>query len=129
MTYPHQPGSWTDPYQQPGYPVSGYPAYGYPAAATLPTNGTAVASMVVSIAAAFGLLCYGLGGYVGIVGAILGHVSRRQICARGEGGDGMALAGIITGWIATGLALIATAFLAYFIVLAVRQDPAFAESY
>jgi hypothetical protein len=37
------------------------------------------------------------------VGAILGHVARKQIRERGQQGDGMALAGIIVGWILTGL--------------------------
>jgi Domain of unknown function (DUF4190) len=135
MTYPEQSG-WTDPswsstpsptsYPTPGYPVSGpaqHPAYGYP---PFPpeTNGLAVASMVVSIVGAVGLVCYGLGGYLGIVGAILGHISRRQIRERGENGGGMALAGIITGWIAAGLAVIATVLIVVFVVLAVN-DPSF----
>jgi hypothetical protein len=34
---------------------------------------------------------------------VLGHVARKQIRERGQQGDGMALAGIIVGWILTGL--------------------------
>jgi hypothetical protein len=37
------------------------------------------------------------------VGAILGHVARKQIRQTGEQGEGMALAGIIVGWILTGI--------------------------
>jgi hypothetical protein len=40
------------------------------------------------------------------VGAILGHIARRQIRETGEDGDGMALAAIIVGWIITGLVLL-----------------------
>jgi hypothetical protein len=76
----------------------------------------AIAAMVVSIVGALGLCAYGVGGFIGLVGAILGHVARRQIRTRNEGGEGMALAGIIVGWIATGLAVIAAAFVVWFFV-------------
>jgi Domain of unknown function (DUF4190) len=151
MTHPEQPGGWTDPswstsppqgYPAQSYPTSGqpagypdpylpggYPAYGYPPVPVAPpTNGLAVASMVVSIVGAVGLVCYGLGGYLGVVGAILGHVSRRQIRERGGNGDGMALAGIITGWIAAGLAVIATVIIIILIVAAVN-DQSFDSGY
>ncbi len=139
-----QPGNPYDPNAQPmsgqpisgqpisGQPVSagqapyggyGYPAYGVPVAAGPKTNGLAIASMVVSLVGAVGLCGYGLGGYIGIVGAILGHVARRQIRERGEGGDGMALAGVIVGWIATALAILATIALVIFFVWAAGQDP------
>ena len=58
---------------------------------------------------------------IGVVGAILGHVSRKQIRERGEGGDGMALAGIIVGWIATALGLLIVAFFVVLVVFAVNQ--------
>jgi hypothetical protein len=90
---PAQPAAWTPP---PGYPP--YPGYVY--APARPTNGMAIASMVVSIASL--LVCAGLPG---IVGALLGHSARRQIRERGEEGDGMALAGVIVGWIGFGLGI------------------------
>lgn len=90
-----------------GYPAPGYPSpYGYQVAR--PTNGVAIASLVVSILAVAGLACYGLGGYLGLVGAVLGHVSRRQIRQQGGDGDGMALAGVIMGWLAAAIALLVT---------------------
>ena len=46
------------------------------------------------------------------VGAILGHVARRQIKQSGEGGDGLALAAIIIGWTLTGLVLVGCCVLA-----------------
>jgi hypothetical protein len=62
--------------------------------------------MVTSIVGAATLFCWGLGAIVGLVGAILGHVARRKIRTSGEGGDGMALAGIIVGWIVLALGVI-----------------------
>jgi len=105
-----------DPYRYgPGYAQQPPPA----------TNGMAVAALVVSVVGAAGLVCYGLGGYLGLVGAILGHVARRQIRQRGGSGDGMALAGVIVGWIALGLAVVATALLALFVVVMINSPGGF----
>ena len=94
-----------------GYPVApgygGYGAWGTPRK----TNGVAIASLIVSILGAFSLTCYGLGGVLGLVGAILGHVARRRIRANGTGGAGMALAGIIVGWVCTAIAVVSVAIL------------------
>jgi hypothetical protein len=146
MSYPQQPGNWQDPswpasqsygdpayqqpgYQQPGYQEPGYqqPAYpgsgapaspGYPYIAPAPhTNGLAIASLVVSLASI--VLC----GLPAIVGAILGHVARRQIRERGEAGDGMALAGIIVGWIVFGLSVVGIVLYVALVVWAVRNAP------
>ena len=40
------------------------------------------------------------------VGAILGHIAMKQIRQTGESGEGMAKAGIIIGWIITGLGIV-----------------------
>lgn len=111
-------------YAAPGYPAMGYPApaYGYPGTPPPTTNGLAIASMVVAIVGALGLCGYGLGGYLGAVGAIMGHVARKQIRERGESGEGMAMAGIIVGWIATGIAVIATIAIIVLIVWAANQE-------
>jgi hypothetical protein len=136
MSYPpQQPGNWSDqswpnpnqPYSDPGY--QGYPGYqasGAPAspgygygyggyAQPMPvrqTNGLAIASMVVSLASI--VIC----GYPAIVGAIMGHVARRQIRERGEDGDGMALTGVIVGWIVFALSVLGTlAYVIFFIWL------------
>jgi hypothetical protein len=92
-------------YGQPGQPAyqSGYPGQppGYPTgqpAAT--TNTMAIVSLVLSLA---GLLTW----ITAPVGAVLGHIARRQIRERGEQGEGMAMAGIIAGWIITGLGVLA----------------------
>ena len=109
MSQPQPYGDWQDPHQQPtqsAYPVPydasvappgyGYTAYPYPYAGPARTNGLAIASLVCSLAG----LAVGLSAPVG---AILGHIARKQIRERGEDGDGMALAGIIIGWVLTGL--------------------------
>ena len=62
------------------------------------TNGFAIASLVVSIAAS--LL------YLGWVGAIFGHVALSQIKRTGEKGRGLAIAGIVIGYSALALTVI-----------------------
>jgi hypothetical protein len=141
MSYPQQPGNWSDqswpnpnqpnqpnqPYSDPGYGgYSGYPGSGGPAgpgygygyggyAQPMPvrqTNGLAIAAMVVALAGI--LMC----GVPSIVGAIMGHVARRQIRERGEDGDGMALTGVIVGWIVFGLSVVGwLAYVVFFIWL------------
>ncbi len=71
-----------------GYP----PPYGYPFVRR--TNGLAVASMVLGI-----LWLYWIGS---ILALVFGYTARSQIRQRGEGGDGMAIAGIVLGWIGVG---------------------------
>jgi hypothetical protein len=103
MTDPNPQPPW-DPargYPPPAYPTSGYvappaayPGYGY--AGPAKTNGLAIAALVCALVGLFTCL-------PATVGAILGHVARRQIRERGEDGDGLALAGIIVGWIVTAL--------------------------
>jgi Domain of unknown function (DUF4190) len=75
---------------QSGQPYGGY-AYG---PVVPPTNGLAIASMIMAI----------LG--FGPIAAIMGHIARTQIRERGEQGDGFALAGIIVGWVTTGIWLL-----------------------
>jgi hypothetical protein len=70
-----------------------------------------------------GLCAYGLGGYLGIVGLVMGVVSRRQIREQGGDGDGLALAGIIIGSIATAIAVIATILIVVTIVSVANAQP------
>lgn len=80
---------------QPGY---GQPAYDYNQGyAVQPrTNTMATLSLVMSLV---GLLT----GITAVLGIIFGHIARKQIRETGEGGDGMALAGLIVGYIICGL--------------------------
>ncbi|HUN31667.1 MAG TPA: DUF4190 domain-containing protein [Trebonia sp.] len=78
------------PYQQP-YPPPYAP---YPVAR--PTNGLAIAALVC-----------GVGGFViglsFIPAIICGHLARRQIRQTGEQGEGMAITGLILGYVGTAL--------------------------
>lgn len=100
-TYPGPPFQPQGPYPPGPVPPAGFPpGYGgywpppgYPL--PRPTNGMAVASMVLGI-----LWLYWLGS---ILALIFGYVARNQIRVSGEGGGGMATAGIVLGWIGVGI--------------------------
>ena len=83
---PPQQGAYPAPYGAPG---------GYPYAPPQRTNGMAIASMVLGI-----LWIYWIGS---ILALIFGYMARNQIRERGEGGAGMATAGIVLGWIGVGI--------------------------
>ena len=113
---PYQPQQPQQPYGQndeptgpypPQYPPAGYPSsgqpyaqgqYGQPAYPSYPaaprTNSMAIASLICSIA--------GLATCISApVGIVLGHIAKRQIRQTGEGGSGMATAGLWIGYILT----------------------------
>lgn len=94
--------------QAPGYTAA--PGYAQ-APAAAPTNTMAIVSMISSIIGwfAFGSLC--------IVGVILGHISLKQIKTSGEGGRGMALTGVIMGYI--GIAGWVIGLIIFFVVLGI----------
>ncbi|MFF0081087.1 DUF1707 and DUF4190 domain-containing protein [Streptomyces canus] len=56
-------------------------------------NGKAVGAAVC------GLLCVPTLGFTGIPAVILGHAARAEIDRTGEGGDGLALTGLVLGWL------------------------------
>lgn len=89
MAYSPPPG------QQNYGPQPPYPPYS-PYAQAPPTNGLAIAALVC-----------GVGGFVigvtFIPAIICGHLARAQIRRTGEQGDGMALAGLILGYVGTAL--------------------------
>jgi hypothetical protein len=104
QNYPYDYG-YGSPYAHPGHP------------AQPPTDGMAIASLVVSCVSVLGLCASGIGGLFGLVGAILGHVSRRRIRNTGAGGSGLALAGIIVGWSIVAItALLAAAVITLIVV-------------
>jgi hypothetical protein len=75
--------------------------YSFATMAQPATNGMAIASLVCGIGQIVG------GPIAGIAAIILGHQARRRIRQTGEQGDGMAVAGLILGYIGTvGLALL-----------------------
>jgi hypothetical protein len=80
------------PYPQQPYPPQPY-GYGYPPPRR--TNGLAIASMVLGI-----VWLYWIGSVLALV---FGYIARKQIRERGESGDGMAIAGIVLGWVGVGI--------------------------
>ena len=58
-----------------------------------PTSGLAIGAMICGIAEIFTL------GFAAIPAVILGHLARAQIKRTGERGDGMAIAGLILGYL------------------------------
>ncbi|MBD5785147.1 DUF4190 domain-containing protein [Cellulosimicrobium terreum] len=77
-------------------PAGSYSGYPVPYAPPTPTNGLAVASMIVSVASL--VLCIGLPG---IVGLVLGIVALNQVLRDGKKGKGFAIAGIAVGAVGT----------------------------
>lgn len=103
------PGTYSGAYAQPyGYghaqPYGNAHAYG---PAPRPTNTLAIISLVCGIA---GFLT----GFSAVAAVICGHVARRQIARTGEDGNGMALAGLITGYI---VSLLLLAYIAVVVIL------------
>ncbi|MEV0454368.1 DUF4190 domain-containing protein [Catellatospora methionotrophica] len=139
------PGQWPHPYQAVGYPTGGWPQVAgqpNPHGATPPpgyapypyvhlqrrTNGMAIGAMVTALAGAVMVCFYGVPALIlGPVGAILGHVARRKIRQSGEDGDGMALTGIIVGWIATALGLLVVAAIVALFVFAESSPDYYTE--
>jgi len=65
-----------------------------PAAGGGKTNGLAIASLIMGILA---LIC--VGPLAGIPGVICGHMALGRIKLSGQGGRGMAIAGLVMGYI------------------------------
>ena len=109
--YPQQ-GYPQQSYPQQGYPQQGYPQQGYQnypgyggyqqgqPAGYQKTSGLAVASLVLGIAQLL------IGIFAGIPAIITGHMARNRIRQTGEKGAGMALTGLIFGYVGVALAVI-----------------------
>lgn len=105
---PYQPLTDTPP-SAAYYP----PPLGLQVVPPAPTNGMAVASLV------FGILGWVMVPVLAPVLAIIfGHVARAQIRATGQGGGGMAVAGLILGYVNLALAVIALGVLIILVVIA-----------
>jgi hypothetical protein len=103
----HHPYGAVPPQQPPGVPPlpPGAPAPGYyggygPPA---PTDGMAVASLVLGIVGVTMICAYGLGLVPAIIAIVLGRMSKQKIDASGGqiGGRGLAQAGFILGIVTT----------------------------
>lgn len=112
--YPSPEGPPPAGYPSYGYAPYGYPPPGYPPGAwgpPRPTNGMAIASLVLGI-----LWIYWVGS---ILALVFGYLARRQIAERGESGGGLALAGIVLGWIGVGFLV----FVGAAILIGVLRSP------
>lgn len=112
--YGSQPQPYgADPYSAPQQPYDPQPygqapmqpAYAQPVVVAQPqTNNKALVSLIL------GICCYaGFGFLTGIPAIILGHMATREINNSGgtQGGKTLALVGLILGYVATGLTLLA----------------------
>jgi Domain of unknown function (DUF4190)/Domain of unknown function (DUF1707) len=72
------------------------PAY-YQPARVAPTNGLAIAALVCGLSEIFTL------GFGAIPAVILGHLAHAQIKRTGERGEGMAIAGLVLGYLGIGI--------------------------
>jgi Domain of unknown function (DUF4190) len=90
-TYPSSPGV-AAPVM---FPTDAYPVFATRAA----TNGLAVASLVLGI-----IWLYWVGS---ILALVFGYVALIQIRERHESGRGLAIAGIVLGWVGVGTATLA----------------------
>jgi Domain of unknown function (DUF4190) len=93
QTHSSQPYYAPPPSAYPQAPA-GQPYYGGPTAPPRNTNGLAIAAMVLGI-----IWVYWVGS---ILALIFGYVARKQIREKNQNGDGMAIAGIVLGWIGVG---------------------------
>ena len=69
-----------------------------PVASAVTTNGLSIASMVLGIC-----WVYWIGS---ILALVFGYVARRQIKSSGQKGDGMAIAGIVLGWVGVAVLIV-----------------------
>ena len=83
---PSGPSFGVMPYQGGYYPVI-----------TTPTSGLAIGALICGIAEIFTL------GFAAIPAVILGHLARQNIRRTGERGDGMAIAGLVLGYLGIGI--------------------------
>jgi hypothetical protein len=75
-----------------------------------PTNGLAIASLACGVAQ------FAFGPLPTIPAIVLGHMARHQIKRTGEQGAGMALAGLLLGWAAVAIGVLAILALTLFVV-------------
>ncbi|MGZ3581579.1 MAG: DUF4190 domain-containing protein [Ktedonobacterales bacterium] len=123
---PAQPDAPYQPYQQnPQYPGDyppappQYPAYGTPPysgyyAGPMPqsTNAMAIASLACSIASFFIAPLIGA-----VLGVIFGHMALKQLRTSPEQGHGMAVAGLIIGYIHLALFVLIVLFVLVFVII------------
>ena len=107
-----QPAPYPQPHAQPNFLQPNQPSY--PAQQAMPpqqVRGTNVMS-ILSLVFAF---------VFPLLGIVFGHIAKKQIRRTGEGGSGLAIAGLVLGYIFTVLSIL---YVTFIIVLLVT-DPEF----
>ncbi|MCL6538166.1 MAG: DUF4190 domain-containing protein [Acidothermus sp.] len=98
------PPNWTGPWALSGPPNPGWPApwppppvYGHPvpSLAVRKTDGFAIASLVLGLFFWFP----GLAIITGLLALIFGYIALSRIRQSGTAGRGMAIAGVVLGWV------------------------------
>ena len=109
--YGPPPGHGSPPGPYVPYPAGPWGAGpAWPGYAPPPQNeGLALAAFLTSLLGLLTAFFCGVTILACPVGAVLGHIALRHIAENGKQGRGLALAGIIIGWIATALLVLATA--------------------
>jgi hypothetical protein len=121
-SYPQQPGYPPPPQagypQQQGYgagypPAGGHPGYpqqmnygGYAPGQEAPSQGLSITSMILGIIAIPTMCANGLGILLAILAVIFGHVGHAQYKRQTGQANGMAIAGLVCGYISLGIVLI-----------------------
>ncbi len=95
------------------------PAYEQPAVHGYPTQSTDSSAILALILGILGVVATGL--ITGIPAIVLGNRARRRTQAGQGTGDGIALAGVILGWIATAFSVLALLMVLGFLLLVVSS--------
>ena len=89
-------------YPQGTYPQGGYPqGGGYPPGPYYPRNDLAVWSLVLGLLGVLGCVFF-----TGVPAVIVGGNARKAAAAGQANNEGMATAGVVLGWVATGLGVL-----------------------
>jgi hypothetical protein len=99
MSYPPVP----PPPPPPGFPPGQNPPYSYGAPMPAKAPGMAVASMVLGILSVTIGLCLWFLPALPILAVVFGHIALSKIAAQRLPGRGMALTGLITGYVGLGI--------------------------
>jgi hypothetical protein len=119
-TPPEEPerGPTPPPAPPPAPPAYGQPSTGSAYQSGQRTNGLAIAALVLGIAGLVFYIC----GVASILALVFGYMAKGQIdrAPETQGGRGMAIAGIIMGWI--GVAILVIFWVVIIIVAATTDD-------
>lgn len=114
---PAQPGAQPAPPAAPAYSAPAAPAYGAPAYSAPASSKTNVLA-IVSLVSAF---------FISLVAIITGHIALSQIKKTGEQGRGLAIAGLIIGYVGLVIGIL---WIVFAIVLAgVAASQGYSSSY